>query len=165
MYPRPLFYPQPHSIGITLPKEMEGNAGLKTAIPSNVFVTVHSSTYPLPATNIILLQQASRAEGGKPWRVYCLGRFLWCKRNPETRPDSSCVEKNKKKALKVKGKVPSLCNCLWDIHAHRRRAWPSSQSRGPYSSLGVKPALYKHVHPRVYLRQLNIGLFIFWSDM
>lgn len=44
---------------------MEGNAGLKTAIPSNVFVTVHSSTYPLPATNIILLQQASRVEGGK----------------------------------------------------------------------------------------------------
>lgn len=44
---------------------MEGNTGLKTAIPSNVFVTVHSSTYPLPATNIILLQQASRAERGK----------------------------------------------------------------------------------------------------
>lgn len=43
---------------------MEGNAGLKTAIPSNVFVMVHSSTYPLPATNIILLQQASRVEGG-----------------------------------------------------------------------------------------------------
>lgn len=133
MYPRPLFYPQPHSIGITLPKEMEGNAGLKTAIPSNVFVTVHSSTYPLPATNIILLQQASRAEGGgeshEEFTVW--GDSFDVNETLKQDQIPAVRKKIKKKPLEVKGKVPSLCNCLWDIHAHRRRAWPSSQSRGP----------------------------------
>lgn len=70
MYPRPPFYPLPYSVGITLPKEMGGNAGLKTATPSTVFVMVHSSTDPLPATNIILLQQASRTEGKKAMKQF-----------------------------------------------------------------------------------------------
>lgn len=69
MYPRPLFYLQPYSVGITAPKEMGGNTGLKTATPSSVFVRVHSSPDPLPATNIILLQQASSVEKKKSYEA------------------------------------------------------------------------------------------------
>lgn len=60
MYPRPLFYLQPYSIGITVPKEMGGNTRLKTATPSTVFVMVHSGPDPLSSINIISLQQASK---------------------------------------------------------------------------------------------------------
>lgn len=60
MYPRPPFYSLPYSTGITLPKELRGNAGLKTAITSTVFVTMHPSLDPLADPNIILPQAGRR---------------------------------------------------------------------------------------------------------
>lgn len=92
MYRRPLFYLWPHSVGITVPKEMEGNTGQKTATPSSVFVMVHSGPDPLPAPNIILLQQA-RLVQKKPWRRLLFSwLFLWIIRSPETGADSSWAD-------------------------------------------------------------------------
>lgn len=128
MYPRPPFYPLPYSVGITLPKEMGGNAGLKTATPSTVFVMVHSSTDPLPSTNIILLQQASRTEEKKLWRSLVFwGQLLWCIRNLEMGADSSCADTQRSSA-----KFLSYVIAFGTFsHAHHRRTRMSSQSRGP----------------------------------
>lgn len=125
MYPRPPFYLQPYSVGITAPKEMGGNTGLKTATTSSVFVTVHSGPDPLPATNISKRGEKKK-EAVERW-VYCIGRRflqilkkLWngsrfqLSRHPQ-----------------VKGKVLHLCNCLWDILTCHRRTRPNSQSKGP----------------------------------
>lgn len=103
MYPRPLFYLEPYSIGITVPKEMGGNTGLKTATPSSVFVRGHSGPDPLPATNIILLQQASgvkeRKEAMKQFTV--LGAISLMRKKPRNRSRFQL-----RRQPEVKGKVP-----------------------------------------------------------
>lgn len=70
MYARPLFYLQYYSIGITVPKATGGNAGLKTAIPSSVFVQVHTNPDPLLALNVLLLQQAGGVNMGMHLRLF-----------------------------------------------------------------------------------------------
>lgn len=81
MHPRPLFYLQAYSIGITLPKEN----GLKTASHSTVFVIVHSSPDSLPALNIIL--QQANSIGKKEIKFYSLVHSFSL-RNPETEADT-----------------------------------------------------------------------------
>lgn len=99
MCPRPLFYLQPYSVGITVPKEMGASTGLKTATTSSVFVTVHYSPDPLTGGHKYYIAAACNKQEGcrkKSYEaVYCFGfwgPFLWFKRSPETGADSSWAE-------------------------------------------------------------------------
>lgn len=124
MYPRPPFYPLPYSARITLPKELGGNAGLKTAITSNAFVTVHSSIDPLAAPNISLLQQASRREGSNEV-VYCFGVNALMYKEPWNGSRFQLCGHSE-----VKGKVP-LVMSLPVGHSHMHTAggqgWAANQ--------------------------------------
>lgn len=120
---------------------------------------------------VVTSEGARLAETKKRWKVYCLGRLLWCKRNPvKGGPDSSCScggeeIKTDKKPWRSRAKIPWLCNGAVGRSCAPQECEAEWPMMGLRSWLGIEPTQYKHAHPRVYLHGLNIDLFIFCTDM